>query len=191
MTHCNWCGLVSEDDKICSWCKKPFLIDTAATATPSVVRSRERNRNLTAVIVGLCLILLVAWLGIRMQPPTVKQSATKRSAVAAQQSADTSGVPIPPPGNAIGGNVPATIGPGDTAEPVPSDDQSEPTQTDQANQDSTAPAAVAQQGSVKVINASLSARDDNLGNEWAVGAVTIKNDGPYPITDYRIVLRMN
>jgi len=191
MTHCNWCGLVSEDDAICSWCKRPFKDGDPPEGSQNPSPKPGRTRNIAAAVVGLCLILLVAFLGLRMRPLSVKNAAPKPAVMAADNHSGLAGVPIPPQGYGVHHeSAPATLAPGMTVEPLaPGDDQS-PTSPD--DQGATPVAGDAQPlGSVQVLSASLTARDDDSGQEWAAGAVTIKNTGPYPVTDFLIVLRVN
>ncbi|HTQ09153.1 MAG TPA: hypothetical protein VMI31_03695 [Fimbriimonadaceae bacterium] len=188
MTRCNWCGLVSEDDEICSWCKRPFAAHMAEGKSAEVLGERRRRRNLAVAVAGLLLILLVGVIGWQIRPTRRHATSSPSFATVAEKGRSPSGIPIPP---AQEGRPRTQVVPPSKPSPSPALPPSTPDsiQDDNPAGDSSTPTLPL--GSVQVVAASLVARDDNAGQEWAVGSVTVKNTGAYPVTDYRIFLRIN
>ncbi|MFI5386888.1 MAG: hypothetical protein ACHQ50_12305 [Fimbriimonadales bacterium] len=191
MTHCNWCGLVSEDDKVCSWCKKP-LVEVSPASPPDQSQPERSKKPIGLGIVILLLVALVCMLGIWKHASAVgrpPQEPSAGSQSSEHASHGLSGVPIPPPSAQIGSSAPAD---------GPATETSKSDSTPSADSNADASQATAQDpvtsdtqlGSVHLADASLAIRDDDSGQEWAAGKVVIVNDGPYAITDFRLTLRV-
>lgn len=194
MTRCNWCGLISDDDAVCSWCKKPF----AGSASPLVERGRRLGRrfnsNIAAAALCLAIVLLVIFFrALPPRPASATPTTVGKTDTGIPRSGRFSSVGIP-----LSSQLQAPISVAPDQASTPAADGANPnaigdTTLEEANSNSDVPLVVApsEVGSVRLVGASLATQQDDNGREIAGGSVTIANDGPYPITNFRLSLYVN
>lgn len=184
--------MVSDDDLVCSYCKRPFSDDAPVlpiAPTPKPARGKE----LRIALIALLLIAIGVVIGLKIRAPVASASVTPtgntpETASRSRGSQVLIPVVIPGESNPLVPPVSVNADAGPKTPTATVDTTSDPN-SDTSAQDTSAPAVPA--GAVHLADASLATRDDENGQQWAIGSVVIVNDGPYAITDFRLTLRVN
>lgn len=190
MKQCEWCGLISENDSVCSWCKKVF----PGAELPHGVEPTNRPAW-PFIAAGVLFVVLVGVVAssqtraasaetIKATPVVYSSTPSKRSipraktASAADRPSKSSIVSFADTGSQPDLRViePATTVLPPVPEETPSIDE---------------PEAIVPSPAMQLVSANLGYRQDEQGAQMAAGTVVVVNDGNVAISDFTINLRID
>jgi hypothetical protein len=183
--QCDWCGLITDDDKICSWCKHT---NEGIAAAPAPVVAEPRSvwkpkvgwvAAALAAVIGAVLLFPKAAPAAEGEDVGLAQTQDFVSVSTGPTAMGSSADDFPQPKRQYGSRAVSAYSPANEGS-VEEDAGDDADLEDWMDGEPVARVALA--------SAQLASEIDEDGNEVVGGMVTIVNDGDYPVTSLRLTV---
>jgi hypothetical protein len=179
--------MVSQTHDACDWCKRPFDVhfSGAAPAPQKAKKGPSKAAQIVkgTVLVGATILALFVLAHVRTAPDAADIVTNHPVAT----------LPVSTKGEH--GRAPGTVAPETgSAYYVQRPDLASSQMEGSTGSASSGPARSSSgqaQGTARLASVKIDTQPDGHGNENAIGTVVIVNTGPYEITDFSLVLRVN
>lgn len=188
MRKCPFCGMVSDKEDVCPWCRRAFdtfYFPQNRSASHSKATAKQKQYFKGAIMVVVIVLALYSLANLKTAPDAAEVSSLPplsptavRPPQATPPPAIRSGAPMP------GASIPAPPSNNTYVPPVVSTNAATTSGAGSFPQ-------IAAKNIAKLASVHISTESDNSGTETAVGTITIVNEGSKDITDFQLTLNVN